>query len=127
MVVIQIKNNEHDTFLYETSSTRTGDEVAREIVRIWNLRLRLAQLCGALRDLAMYGPMKHPDKAGIDEIQEEHNGLKIEKNEYYAMDPSGIRNGNGIGPQLSATFETVARDAEAILDKVSHVLDSEPK
>lgn len=119
MVVIQVKNSEHDTFLYETSSTSVGDQVVREIVQIWNLRVRLSQLSGAVRELAKYGPMKPQDKIGIDEIQEQHNGVHIEKGEYYCMDLTGIRTGNGVGPRLAETIDMVASDAEAVLSKVS--------
>lgn len=120
MVVIHIKNNENDSFLYETSNTRNGNDVIKDIVTIWNLRLRLGQLCGSVRDLGKYGPMKASDKVGIDSIQEEHNGIKIDKGEFYEMDPTGMRTGNGVGPRLQTTFETVISDAESILSKVRH-------
>jgi len=117
MVVIQIKNSEHDTFLYETPCETSNDLLLRDIVRIWNLRLRLQQLIGSIRELAAFGPMKPPDKAGIDEVQEKFSDMSIDKNEFYIPDPSGIRNGNGIGPKLTATFEQVAIDADSILSK----------
>ena len=60
--------------------------------------------------------MKPPDKAGLDVIQEEHNGVVIDKNEYYQPDPTGTRTGNGPGPQLASTMERVAADAEALLN-----------
>jgi len=44
--------------------------------------------------------------------------LSIDKGQYYSPDPSGLRVGNGVGPRLTETFEQVATDAEAILDKV---------
>ena len=81
--------------------------------------------------------MKSPDKAGLDEvfslthsriiqvliqrycqIEEKYNGSTIDKNEYYQADPTGVRCGNGVGPQLTATFEQVACDAEAVIGKV---------
>ena len=68
MVVIQIKSGETDSFLYETCCDTSNDTVVRELVRIWNLRLRLQQLVGAIRELALYGPMKPPDKASIDQV-----------------------------------------------------------
>jgi hypothetical protein len=37
-------------------------------VAVANTRLRLEQLCGCVRELAQFGPMKHPDKQGIDEV-----------------------------------------------------------
>lgn len=118
MVVIQVKHSETDTFLYETLSSTPNDQIVRELAQIWNLRIRLAQLTGSIRELAKYGPMKAQDKVGIDEIQEQHNGVTIEKGECYEMDPSGIRTGNGVGPRLTETFEMVAKDAEAILHQV---------
>ena len=117
MVVVQIKTGEqqNDSFLYECTCDASADAVIRDIVNIWNTRLRLAQLVGGVRELAKHGPMKHPDKAGLDVVQEEHGGVVIEKNEYYQADPLGARTGNGPGPQLAATMERVAADAEALL------------
>ena len=118
MVVIQIKNSDHDGFLYETTCSTTNDALVRDISRIWNLRIRLRQLTGGLREMAKHGPMKHPNKAGIDEIAEKHAGEVIDKGQYYQADPSGVRTGNGVGPQLSDTIERVCLDTESILSKV---------
>lgn len=38
-------------------------------VWIWNARVRIAQLAGGLRDLALYGPMKPAAEQGIDEVR----------------------------------------------------------
>lgn len=116
MVVIQIKSSDQDTFLYETTCDTTNDTLVRNIVKIWNLRLRLALLIGGLREMAKYGPMKEPSKAGLDEINEKYNGEVIDRGEFYTPDPSGIRTGNGVGPQLTETIERVAADVESILD-----------
>lgn len=117
MVAIQIKTSEHDSFLYECTSDSKNDYVVREIVKIWNLRVRLMQLIGSITELALHGPAKHPDKAGIDKIQEDCNGEVIDKGEFYNPDPTGMRTGNGVGPRLLETMEQVAKDAEAVLSK----------
>lgn len=119
MVVIHIKKSEADGFLYETTCDTSNDTLIRELCDIWNLRLRLTQLAASIRDLAKYGPMKPHDKQGIDEIQEKAGEFApiIEKGEFYLPDPQGIRTGNGVGPQLTSTFEMVASDAEALLQK----------
>ena len=54
MVLIQIKQGDQDTFLYECLSSTTNDAVIRDLVRIWNNRMRLFQLCGAIRDLGEF-------------------------------------------------------------------------
>lgn len=118
MVVIQIKTSDQDSFLYETTCDTTNDNLVREIVRVWNLRLRLGQLVGGIREMAKYGPMKHPNKAGLDHIGETYNSETIEKGPYYQPDPTGTRTGNGVGPQLSETIEKVALDTEAALSPV---------
>lgn len=119
MVVIQIKRGDDDAFLYETTADTTNDALLRDLVEVWNLRLRLGQLSGAIRELARYGPMKPPDKAGLDEVKEKYEGVSIEKNEYYQADPTGNRTGNGVGPQLTETIDRVARDAEEVLSKIN--------
>lgn len=117
MVVIQVKRGDTDGFLFETSCTCSNDALIREMVDVWNLRVRLRQLAGSIRELGMYGPMKEPDKVGLDEISEKYTQATIDKGPHYTPDPTGIRVGNGVGPQLTETFEMVARDAEAVLDK----------
>ncbi len=42
----------------------------------------------------------------------------IDKNPHYCADPTGNRNGNGVGPQLTEVIEKVAVDAESVLHKV---------
>jgi hypothetical protein len=68
MVLFQIKKGEKDTFLYETTAATSNDVVVRELAEIWNMRLRISQLCGAVREMGQYGPMKKPDAAGLDEV-----------------------------------------------------------
>mmetsp|Transcript_49985 Transcript_49985/g.87282 ORF Transcript_49985/g.87282 Transcript_49985/m.87282 type:complete len:286 (-) Transcript_49985:137-994(-) len=119
MVVIQIKTSDQDSFLYETTCDTTNDALVRDITRVWNMRLRLEQLTGALREMAKYGPMKHPNKAGLDEISETYNGETVEKGAYYQPDPTGARTGNGVGPQLSETIERVVLDTESALSQVN--------
>jgi hypothetical protein len=37
-------------------------------VRVWNMRIRMNMLIGAMRDLAKYGPMKPKEDQGIDSV-----------------------------------------------------------
>lgn len=117
MVVIHIKRD-NGAFLYETCCDNSNDFVIRDLVNVWNMRLRLQQLVGGLREMALHGPMKPPDKAGLDEINEKYNGAVLDKNQYYQADPTGVRTGNGVGPQLQETIERVCTDTEAVLSGV---------
>lgn len=119
MVVIHIKRSDTDGFLFETSCAVSNDLLIRELVDISNLRVRLTYLAMAIRDLAKYGIAKRPDKVGLDEIDEEYNGVTIDRNPFYTADPTGQRTGNGVGPQVSDTIERVAKDTESLLDKAN--------
>jgi len=72
-----------------------------------------------LYELGKYGPMKHSEAVGIDELQEKLTGKSIEKGEFYEADPMGIRTGNGPGPEMVHVFSQVIQDAESVLDQVS--------
>jgi hypothetical protein len=119
MVVIQVKVSDNEAFLYETTCATTNDDLVREITQVWNMRLRLGQLTGGLREMAKYGPMKEPSKAGLDEIAESYNGEVVDKGQNYQPDPSGTRTGNGPGAQLAETIERVCVDTESVLGSVS--------
>lgn len=118
MVVIHIKSGE-DGFLYETTCSTSNNALIRDLTAVWNLRLRLRQLAGSIRELGMYGPMKPPDKAGLDSIDEDYKGVKLDKGEHYRPDPTGMRTGSSPGPKYLETMEKVAADAEAAVSKSS--------
>jgi hypothetical protein len=84
--------------------------------------LIISVFLGSIQELGQFGPMKETDKVGIDTVKESMEGFKIDKNEYYNPDPSGIRTGNGPGPSAIETFEKVAIDAENVLQKVNIAL-----
>ena len=58
MVVIHVKFGQEDEFLYETTCATSNDELIRGLVKLNNTRVRIAFLCGALRELGTHGPAK---------------------------------------------------------------------
>lgn len=107
MVVIHVKYGQEDEFLFETTCDESNDSLIRNLVAINNKRAQIAFLCGALRELAKFGPAKPTDEQGIDSIA----GRVVESSNY-AADPSGMRTGNGVGEQMSKVFEDVCLEAE---------------
>lgn len=116
MVVVHLKMDDTNQFLYETTCGTQNEDLINQICQVWNMRLKLQMLVENVRELAKHGPMKPPDQRGLDEIKEEE-GIKIEKGEYYQSDPLGHRTGNGPGPQLADTMEKVCLDALAAINK----------
>lgn len=45
--------------------------------------------------------------------------MSIDKNPYYRADPSGIRTGNGVAPDMMEMIERVCADTESVLDKTN--------
>ncbi|GMH67763.1 hypothetical protein TrRE_jg4832 [Triparma retinervis] len=117
MVIISVKKSDGDGFLYETTTASSNADLISELCEIWNARLRVRILAPGLRELGKYGPMKKVEEQGLDEVKEKYEGAELVKNEYYQADPSGLRTGNGPGPELAATLDRVATDAETYCDK----------
>lgn len=117
MVVIHIKNTEEDQFLFECSVEDSCDDVIRQIVKVWNLRLQIQRLCGYCKGLVDHGPAKKPKEVGIDHI-EEQAGKTIERGPFYVEDPTGHRTGNRVDPKLSAVIIQTCEDALQAINKV---------
>jgi len=117
MVVIHLKKDDANQFLYECTTKMTNDDLIKDLVQLWNMRMVLGFLVDNARALAKHGPMKPPEQHGLDEIAETEQGVVVEKGPHYAADPQGQRSGNGPGPQLAETIERVCLDALAAINK----------
>lgn len=115
MVLIHIKKTDTDQFLYETTCATPNDQLIRELVAVWNMRLALVSLADAVEQLAKHGPSKPDAERGLDEVHE-GAGAAVAKSEFYAADPMGQRTGNACNPQLA---ETLAKCAAEARDSVS--------
>lgn len=87
--LLQISDD--NQFLFETKVEANVQSTLDSLVQIHNLRQKIHKLKLEGEELAKYGPAKQPQKQGIDTYAEEN----VEKGEYYLMDPTGRRTGNG--------------------------------
>merc|ERR1711971_510687 len=99
MVVISIKRQDGDGFLFEATTSTRNDDLITRLVRINNERLRARVIVEAARGLASFGPMKQPDKAGVDKISD--LGVDGSVDVDYSPDPNGLRTGIRPSPQLA--------------------------
>lgn len=86
-----MQNSEEDQFLFETSVQTPVRDTVAELAKVYNLRHRVTRLKLEGEELAKYGPAKQPDKQGIDQYSDE----PVQKADFYTMDPTGRRTGNG--------------------------------
>jgi hypothetical protein len=97
------QRSEQQQFLFDTTVESTVKEVLASIVSIHNLRQTVTKLKLEGSELAKYGPAKHPDKQGIDTYEEN----APPKGEFYTMDPTGRRTGNGVAYLNPSTHSQV--------------------
>lgn len=86
-----MQNSAEDQFLFQTSVQAPVADTISQLACIHNLRHRITRLKLEGEELAKYGPAKHPEKQGIDQYSDQ----AVEKGEFYCMDPTGRRTGNG--------------------------------
>ena len=102
--------------LCETNCSETNDALIRRLVKLWNMRLKVGLLAGAVEELAKYGPAKPESGKGIDTIQDEvvasEGGVAADRGANYNPDPSGNRTGEAPPQQLQQVLEKVAQDAK---------------
>ena len=72
MVLISLKSNNNDGFLYETTTSTKVDDLINALVEIHNARVLSCLIADAVKGLATHGVMKRPeDYAGTDDDDEE--------------------------------------------------------
>lgn len=116
MVKLQVSkgNNPEHEFLYETTVEKSIDDLTREITQVFNQKLQVQRLAAAVRQLAMYGPMKPENERGLSEQQIElqiQNDQKVNTNE----DPTGIRVGVASEGNVREVLVRTANEAESLV------------
>jgi hypothetical protein len=93
--------------MFETTAQATVQTTISQLAHIHNLRHRIIRLKLEGEELAKFGPAKHPEQQGIDQYSDQ----AVEKGEFYNMDPTGRRTGNGAvlaEAQALATLQLVS-------------------
>lgn len=125
MVLLHIKRGNESQFLYEASVTTPVSHLNKEIVLIYNGRLKISRICGEMEELAKYGPMFPPDILGLTE--EQVNELKL-VDEYaekvipsggwtFYCDPIGRRNGRQPLEKMQQILKKSIEDAKQLVSK----------
>lgn len=98
MVILHVKRLEKE-FLFESTTAESVDTVIRQLVDLFNFRLRLGRVAEQAELLAKHGPSKKPDFQGLpDDMKDltlEEEKLDWVKPENYCPDPTAKRTGAG--------------------------------
>lgn len=117
MVLLHVKKGEDINFLYRTPVTTSNDDATREVVKIWNLILKIRRLKYSCTELCQYGPMKPPEKQGyVDDDEAMADSEAMQKaNPHY--DPTGKRTGENPAEELADVIRRTVADAEEAIHK----------
>lgn len=112
--MIVCKKSDKDQFLYECSTTDKNDDVVRQLTRVWNMRLKLLLLSGAVQELSKHGPCKPEAERGLDDVTDEaaadRGAVAPSRGPNYNPDPAGQRTGEAPSAQLQAVLQKVSED-----------------
>lgn len=125
MVILHIKRGDESQFLYETKLNEKIETVQREILNIFNGRLKIGRLCYEIEELAEHGTTLPPDMAGLTDEQIVELKLKDEWAQtcipsggyIFNKDPYGRRNGNRPNDQMNALLKKTIEEAKSMIDK----------
>lgn len=69
MVILHVKRGDESQFLFETNVNNPVEEVVKDIVAIFNGRLKVERLCYELEELKNHGTFLPPEMQGLTEEQ----------------------------------------------------------
>ncbi|KAH8365607.1 hypothetical protein KR093_002514 [Drosophila rubida] len=125
MVVLHVKRGDESLFLYETSVTAATDTVIRELVSVFNGRLKVQRLCMEIEELAEHGTMLPSEMIGLNDDQIEELKLKDSFADRcvpmggfsFNKDPLCRRNGQQPNEAMRKVLANAMNDAKAMIDK----------
>lgn len=118
MVLIHLKKSEKKSeFLFETSVSKTVNEICKELTTVHNLRLKVLRLARSITELAKHGPIRPEETRGLSDATSNVTPLDI--NAYgkpNAPDEHGYRTGCPPPTDVAAVLERTAKDAALAVD-----------
>lgn len=125
MVLLHIKRGNESQFLFETSVTTPISQLNKEIVSIYNGRLKIGRICSEMEELANHGPMFPPEILGLTEEQVDELKFVDEYAEtvipsggwVYNRDPVGRRNGRQPQEKMQEILRKAIDDAKQMVSK----------
>lgn len=125
MVLVHIKRGNESQFLYETTVKTPINQLNKQIVSMYNGRLKIGRICSEIEELAKHGPMFPPEILGL--ADEQVDELKL-VDKYadavvpcggwtYNRDPVGRRNGRQPQEKMQEILLKAVNDAKDMVSK----------
>jgi len=125
MVKLHVKNGDESQFLYETTTAINNAQLTKELVEIYNGRLKVERLCGEMECLAEHGILLPYNMQGLTEEQIFELKLKDEWAERcvpsggfeFCKDDVGRRNGQAPNAKMAAVITNCIKEQKARVSK----------
>jgi hypothetical protein len=125
MVKLHIKKGDESQFLFETSVDVMVDDLIKQLVKLYNGRLKIQRLCQEMELLASHGILLPPNMQGLTEEQIAELKLKDEfadtcvptGGHIESIDTVGRRNGRAPNDKMKEVIRRTISEATAIISK----------
>uniref|UniRef100_T1JJX7 Cilia- and flagella-associated protein 298 n=1 Tax=Strigamia maritima TaxID=126957 RepID=T1JJX7_STRMM len=130
MVLLHVKNGITSQFLYETTVTAQIFNILKDVVAIYNGRLKIERICAEIENLAEHGTFLPHNMQGLTDEQIEELRLVDEWSERCVpsgghvenKDPIGRRNGKAPNDKMKEMLKKATSEAKAAISK--KIIDS---
>ncbi|RLU24429.1 hypothetical protein DMN91_002518 [Ooceraea biroi] len=125
MVRMHVKKGDESQFLYDTHVEANVNDVIRDIVIIYNGRLKISRICYEMEELAKHGVMLPPDIMGLTDEQVQELKLKDKWADKcvptsgwtFNKDQIGRRNGRQPNEKMQELLNKTIEDARTMTSK----------
>ncbi|XP_005993660.1 cilia- and flagella-associated protein 298 [Latimeria chalumnae] len=125
MVQLHVKRGDESQFLFDTTVNHSVEEVTKEVVSIYNGRLKVDRICSEMEELAEHGIALPPNMQGLTDEQVEELKLKDEWAEKSVpsggaelkKDEIGRRNGHAPNEKMKQVLRKTIEEAKALISK----------
>lgn len=125
MVLLHVKRGNESQFIFDTKLSTQLSILIKEIVLIFNGRLKITRICSEMEELIKHGPMHPPEILGLTEEQVTELKLTDPWEEKvqpsggwnYNKDPIGRRNGRQPQPKMQEILKRAIDDAKLMVSK----------
>lgn len=125
MVILRVKHNDQDQFLFETNLQASVEEVATKVTSIYNGRLKVHRICSEMEELAKYGTLYPPEILGLTPEQVDDMKLTDSWGEKcipsggftVVKDPIGRRNGKQPRKEMQDVLNKAVKEAKDMISK----------
>lgn len=131
MVKLHIKKGDESQFLFETTVDISLDQLIKELVRLYNGRLKVERLCQEIELLSNHGILLPPNMQGMTEEQvrdlklvDEYADKIIPSGGFVENpDPVGRRNGQAPNEKMKEVLQRTISEAKSAVSKNQVVAD----